>query len=346
MVADSCVLRFFPRMSDTLHSDEPPRESIAPRHESLTKEFHGEVGPRPLEYGEARLWLVARDPRWVFAYWQFNPAEHPEAIDDSGHARFFLRIFARDGSVETETDIQPDNGNIYLPVSEPDSAYTAELGFFSRSGIWCFITKSGVAYTPPSEVSPVIPFPAHRHTVEKNIPAAAGRIRIQRLSEWTEIQERLFVRLLTADALAGHPPEGRTARARAAMARTAKKQIPEAMLASLDIQAESCNLETPSSFLPPKNVPALSLNAELIFHGATDHDATLFVAGEKAQLRHDGTFRVHCRMPDGEYEIPIVVRSADGKRERRAVLKFSRETEGDFTTAPSPDYLPERPPAN
>ncbi len=355
MVAIAPNLGFLAPMSDTPHPVEPTREIIAPRHESLVKEFQGEVGPRKLEFGEARLWLVARDPRWVFAYWEFVPSEHPEATGADGIARFSLRILGRNGAIETETEIHPDQGNIYLPVNDADSNYIAELGFYAKSGVWCFIAKSGTTYTPPNENSEegVVEFakiPATLplgsvHKIMRREPAASGLARVQRFSEWTRDQERMLISLLAADVLAGGKPEGRAARARSRMVpRPPAKEIPLALWAQLDAPATSSPSESPSSWHQPEF--PLHLNAELIFYGGTAPNASLTIAGKPVHLRHDGTFRVHCRLPDGEFEIPIVARSADGTRTRNAVLRFSRETEADPGTGASkqPDYLPASPP--
>jgi uncharacterized protein len=327
-------------MSDMSNSDKPPREIIAPRHESLNKEFHGELGPRPLDYGEARLWLVARDPHWLFAYWQFKPSEHPEAAVEGGQSLFFIRILAKDGTVESETGIMPDAGNIYLAVKNADSSYTAELGFYAKSGVWCFISRSGIAYTPPESALDNSPSSTVFATRLKGSPILYRRQSASSLED-----EALFSHLLAADAASGNPPEGRAGRARAELEKRRRKQIPKALLAGLD-SAYGSSFAGNSSLSPTEANPLpLSLNAELIFHGSTSPDAILSIAGKPAKLRHDGTFRVHCSMPDGEYEIPILIRSADGKTERHAVLKFSRETVGHpISEAPSPDYLPAAPP--
>ena len=321
-------------MSDTPNSAAPQRDIIAPRHESLTKEFDGDIGPRPLDYGEARLWLVARDPRWLFAYWQFVPDEHPEAFAENGHPRFFLRILTPAGEVETEADIRPDHSNIYLPAKVPDSAYSAELGFYSKSRVWCFIAKSGITYTPPLHASE--PAPVEVVRVPANIPLP--RIDIQPIVKWTAEQERAFVRLLADDVAAGGKPEGRASRARAKLLAT-KTEIPDALWAALDSDE---TISSPSSW-SAADFP-FHLNAELIFYGGTAHDATLSISGKPVQLRHDGTFRVHTCLPDGEFEIPIIARSADGTRERKATLRFSRETTTGTPASPQPAYLPATPP--
>lgn len=137
-----------PSMSATQPSREPAKEVIAPRHESLAKEFNEALRELQPDYGEVRLWLVARDSRRLFAYWEFNPDEHPEARGEDGAAHFLLRIQREDGTVEATMEIQPTAGNCYVPVRCADCGYTAELGFFT-SGTWAFLARSGMTRTPP-----------------------------------------------------------------------------------------------------------------------------------------------------------------------------------------------------
>ncbi len=99
-------------------------------------------------YGEARLWLVARDPRCLFAYWEFHPEEHPDAFGDDGRAQFFLRIFCEAGEAMCSSEIEPHPGNAFIPGQSPATSYFAELGFYAGQ-VWCFIARSGLTHTPP-----------------------------------------------------------------------------------------------------------------------------------------------------------------------------------------------------
>ncbi|MEK0451234.1 MAG: hypothetical protein RL088_3502 [Verrucomicrobiota bacterium] len=340
-------------MSDTPNPVEPIREIIAPRHESLAKEFEGDIGPRPLEFGEGRIWLVAKDPHTLFAYWEFIPAQHPEAVGVDGEAHFYLRILDESGNVEREVHIQTGDANVHAGVARADSAYTAELGFYSRSGVWCFIGKSGTAYTPP-EGSPPDDEDIRFATIPGGMALPSSKltgkslIRISRRTRWTVEQERRFVELLAEDVKSGGVPEGRTARARAKLhARPGRKPIPAAFLAELDDSAPSSPAKHASGWnSDPVEDINLHVNAEIIVYGGTSPNNSVTIAGVPPQLRHDGTFRLHARMPDGDFEIPIVVTSPDGKHTRRATLRFSRETIADagVSATPQPDYLPPSPP--
>jgi len=135
-------------MSEIPPPPSPKKEVIAPRQESIAEEFADDPpNPEP-NYGEARLWLVARDPHCLFAYWEFRVEEHPDAIAHDGRARFFLRFFREDGAVESSAEIRAGTGNVFVPAQSPDTAYSAELGFF-EGDIWCFVARSGTTRTPP-----------------------------------------------------------------------------------------------------------------------------------------------------------------------------------------------------
>jgi Domain of unknown function (DUF4912) len=190
-------------MSTTRYSSEPPREKIAPRHESLRKEFDDRIGPQAPEYGEARLWLVARDAHSLFAYWELNPGEHPEVPLVNGAPQFSLRVLRADGSVETTVQIQPADGDCSVPVRNADAEYTAELGFFTRDGLWCFIAHSGSTLTPPEggEDDALLQLPQEKlRELFKARFSAKGGTPAERPAGWTSTQEKMLIRLLASES--------------------------------------------------------------------------------------------------------------------------------------------------
>jgi hypothetical protein len=128
----------------------PAREVIAPRHESIFQIVGRGSAPPPLAYGEVRLWLVASGPHTLFAYWEFRPEEHPEALGTDGKARFFLRL-VRDGAIESTVEVHPDARAWNLPAEVAEAPYTAEIGFFTPHKVWCFLARSSPARTMPED---------------------------------------------------------------------------------------------------------------------------------------------------------------------------------------------------
>jgi hypothetical protein len=85
----------------------------------------------------------------------------------------------------------------------------------------------------------------------------------------------------------------------------------------------------------------MHLNAEIIFYGGTHPDASVSVNGTPIKLQPDGSFQYHFTLPDGEFEIPVVAISPDGKEERSGTLSFRRQTqrEGVVDATAQPVHL-------
>jgi hypothetical protein len=209
-------------MSEIPPAPSPKKEMIAPRQESIAEEFADDPSETEPHYGEARLWLVARDPRCLFAYWEFRPDEHPDAVGADGRPQFFLRIY-REGKAEATVEIEPGSGNVFTPAQSPDSGYFAELGFFT-AGVWCFLARSGKTRTPPElaaarDAVVFATIPA-RISLEKFRDALAGSMRpgeslaataariqadARQHGGWTEEHERLLAEILGEDVAGAAP---------------------------------------------------------------------------------------------------------------------------------------------
>lgn len=368
----ACPSSVFNFMSESPRKSKPRKEALAPRQESLRTEFAAEDGSPERAYGEALLWAAARDPRTIFAYWQFDPAEHPEARGDDGASRFFLRIIHDDGFPDATVEIDPAAGHWFVPVSRPDCGYFAELGFFSR-GVWCFLARSGNTRTPPEAVADADPaqfatIPARvtldamrRRLASSALPgegiaqtAARVQASARQRQEWTDEEAHLLATLLGEErglSPASGPSSAdlarRLARRLAAAGEAAAQpgEIPGAWGGEGAGSPGASWAGSPgASWSRPAGQRAffLHVNAEVIFYGGTDPAATLTVNGEAVNIRRDGSFRFHFRLPDGEFEVPIVAVSPDGKETRSATLRFQRATErvGDVGSTGQPDFLP------
>ncbi len=171
--------------SETTPEPEPPREIIAPRHESVHAAFGDEIQAGP-DYGAARLSLIARGPHELVASWEFDIAEHPEARGADGETHFLIRPLRGDGFAEPAVKIVPDTGRIHIPVSQADALYTAELGFFAPGEVWCFIARSSPVRTSLDGAA-AQPRPAAPLEQKEHAPL------------WTPEQEKELQRLLEQD---------------------------------------------------------------------------------------------------------------------------------------------------
>ncbi len=127
---------------------EPVREAKAeaPAFEDL--------GTLPASYHEDTLFLVARDPRWLFCYWDFDWSKYLAADMRHGYAQFFLKIARVEAGQESLVEINPVARNWYAPVNHPDTAYVAEIGYFDQAGAWRGVVRSDAAHTPPDALAP------------------------------------------------------------------------------------------------------------------------------------------------------------------------------------------------
>ena len=334
---------------------EPARPAEVPAYEDL--------GELPATYREDALFLAARDPRWLFSYWDFDWGQYPGAAMRGGVAQFFLRVSTLAGAEEALVEIKPEARNWYVPVAHPATEYTAEIGFFEKGGAWHSVVQSAVATTPPDGVAADAPadfatVPAGlsyeqlqemvREKMEsgESLIAALARIagegRIEfhagRAPSWTEEQKRLLAALL-GESLTDRMGLGSAEIDQMLRKKLAEKLHSETASGLSGRYAEALAPGSTSLFsgigaswsAQPFSVKRergffMHVNAEIIFYGGTHPDAKVTIDGKEIRLSPDGTFRYHFTLPDGDFGIPIIARSPDGVEERSATLSFVRGT--------------------
>lgn len=113
------------------------------------------LGDLPEAYGTGRLFLVARDPHWLFAYWDLS---WQQMADDRGQAvdgRLVLRVFEKNHAEPVqELTLQHDSRNWYIHVGKAATTYSAQLGYWRQGGGFNVIGQSREATTPAAAVSP------------------------------------------------------------------------------------------------------------------------------------------------------------------------------------------------
>lgn len=121
----------------------------------------------PASYGDNKIALLARDPWWVYAYWEVT-ADHEarllRVIESLGTQRekLILRIYdVTGGGVESprsffDIEVSFLTGNWYVDVGIPDRDWVAELGIRTRDGRFFMLVRSNVARTPRFGVSEIL----------------------------------------------------------------------------------------------------------------------------------------------------------------------------------------------
>ena len=342
-----------------VHKYEATRESEGRPH-------FEQLGELPQGYGQRTLYLIARDPHWLFTYWEVNWSEFPAS------SKFSLKVVG--GGEERLIEINPEAKNWYIPVDKSGVTFTAELGYFNAAGAWETIVRSNDAATPTDALSETAAYdfatvPFHltfqRLVDMVKTTMATGESLIHALSRlqgegrrlsfapgtvpnWTDEQKNVLT------ALVGEELVSKIAMGSGEIDQLLRKQLEEKLntesasflsekgrLAELLLSAESSWGPAESSLFSAVGASwsaqpfsqqgerqfFLHVNAEVIFYGGTHPDATVWIDGKQIQLKPDGTFRHHFIFPDAGHEIPIVALSPDGLEERSATLSLKRGTE-------------------
>src|SRR6516225_11020222 len=128
--------------SDTVPSEQKKEQGAkgqAPVEPSDKLKFE-DLGEMPSGYGD--MFVVARDPHWLFTYWDFDYSKFPS------HRKLGLQVF-RDDALETTVDINEIARNWYIPVQAANASYRVVLGYKDSQGTWHSVGEAGPTHTPP-----------------------------------------------------------------------------------------------------------------------------------------------------------------------------------------------------
>jgi len=283
----------------------------------------------PESYRDNRIYLLVRDPFWVFAFWDVHPETPSRLAMERGvnpeNGTLVIRVFdvtdiEFDGSnAHGWFDIEPNavSGSWYINVPADDRSYIASIGYRSGDGAFVAIASSGTVTTPRASVSD------------------------RSDEEWMTADEQFWkMYALSAGFGPGFPGgresvEGRlmdtvSSGGRAALFREMQKRLVSSITSSAPASeaARGRDMESVGDDFP------FRLECELVVYGATRPDAEVTLKGEKINLRGDGSFTARFALPDGLQIINAEARSADGKYTRTITPTVSRST-ASFSNAVS-----------
>ncbi len=110
------------------------------------------LGELPRSYESESIYLIARDSKTLFTYWDIDRTTVFEQLAPRT-LRIYLRVLKPDGAQESVTEIDPIAGNWYLPVAQAGALYQVEIGYFGSGENWTAVARSGFAATPADKVS-------------------------------------------------------------------------------------------------------------------------------------------------------------------------------------------------
>lgn len=105
----------------------------------------------PTSYGSQALYLMARDPHSLFAYWDIDWAATFRAQKPRDR-KVHLRVSRSDGEEETTLEVEPMAGSCYVDVTSGDEQYTAEIGYYEPADVWHSVAISMPVATPPDSI--------------------------------------------------------------------------------------------------------------------------------------------------------------------------------------------------
>jgi len=113
----------------------------------------------PRSYGKDRLVILTRDYRWIYAYWELNPAKHEDFLNSAKLLRVYdvTRINFNGSNANKFFDIEIPAGldNWYIDTHEPGRNWCVELGYRGNDGKFVPLLRSNTAATPlegPSDI--------------------------------------------------------------------------------------------------------------------------------------------------------------------------------------------------
>jgi hypothetical protein len=332
----------------------PPEGHPIPAYEFL--------GYLPDSYGTRKLFLAARDPRILFAYWDLSPVQYQEAARVAKDGKIFLEVYVPGEGRVAQVHVWDSHKNWYVQVNRPDTAFIAQLGFYRPDGSFEALARSAEVRTPRDTLSPntdarfiTIPFHVSFNELREAIAAQSlpgeeigdTLARLQDTGAPVPFQARIPQELTAPESAAVFQViDGEEVRRRMVgsfeITEILRKRFETALSSgqwgsSPGAGVSSVSSPFGSSFGRERGF-RMHVNAELIIYGGTEPNAKVRIDGHDIVLGPDGTFSYHFVFPDGRFHVPVEAVSADGVETRSALLSFLRMThlEGDVRKTAQP----------
>jgi uncharacterized protein len=319
---------------------EPQPQAEAPQTHLPAYENLGEL---PASYGTRKLYLTARDPHFLYAYWDLTHSQLAEAEQQAHDGKVFLQLYYQNGARLQQIQISPWSKEWYLHVDQADTSFYVEIGIYREDGSFEVMTRSTGITTPRDSVSwktdlqfVTIPFEFRfrelleiiRHSMREGEELAAAMARLQ--SEGFQFPFAVGRRTILSENSQQELQDYMGSADIIRRIQSGSGEIIEIMRKNWQPAQSSgqwiSSISSPfgSSFGPQQREFFLHVNAELIIYGGTSPDAQVRINGSDIRLEPDGSFHYHFNFKDGKFHIPIEATSADGAETRAALLSFLR----------------------
>ena len=226
--------------------------------------------------------LLARDPVWIFAYWEITPqtgSQAREALRDD-ECQTTLRVYELQPTTEKplghfDIPVQPFSQAWHIHTGKQGGSFQVAIGIRTPEGIFREIARSNIIAAPRGAISPIVD------------------------TQWLTVEEFYWV---SRHPHPGHSPmewqKGRQGQITALGAYPTSPGMFSPMGASFGVPLPKAEAAAKPGFF-------LQVQTELILHGQTTPGAEVTVEGMPVALRPDGSFTLRYALPDGTYCLPV-----------------------------------------
>lgn len=129
-----------------------------PAHPPLSREAssYDNLGELQDAYDTGRLFMTARDPHWLYAYWDYSWQRMEGLRQSALNRELKLRVYTGtppEVSLHQEITLHSNFCNYFIHVGKANAHYHAEFGYYDPQGIFIEIARSRLVQTPPDCVS-------------------------------------------------------------------------------------------------------------------------------------------------------------------------------------------------
>jgi len=148
------------------HDDFETGEEVFPLVQFPPEAEQEPIPELPWGYNDDKLTIMARDPEWIFAYWDIGEQRRSSLRHSIGplwdSSQPVLRVHDVTGisyfdgaNSNQHFDVAVDDysGNWYVHPGGPNKKYCAELGRILSDGTFVMMARSNFASTPPNGIS-------------------------------------------------------------------------------------------------------------------------------------------------------------------------------------------------
>jgi len=309
-------------------TQKPPLPRTAKNTARLPKppvKLFADANDLPMRYDATRLALIARDPHWIYAYWEIDPQTQRAVKRKMGpgfkKATYVLRVYdiTKDGVKGSRAGrsfdfcIEPPRQSAYVELPRDNARYRAELVVRSPLGKDFLVAQSNSVSTPNAGVSensgetwlkvkhsegvaPTIvqTILEHKKPDQFSQPPYAAEMSGGAPQQFAGQPVLELLPIHDAEPKSGWPLDT------APLSEMNIKSGPDGVSHEpMNIAPESLRIGSSENMARRGDFP-FGIETELIVRGRTAADALVWLNSDRVPVTAEGTFYLHFDLPGGE----------------------------------------------